>query len=280
MSAPRGAAGRSLDRVGTIAANTFLEAVRQRFFIAVLVLASGLPAGTGLLREFNFGASEIKFITDIGLGALVLFGSVLTITAASQLFFAEIESRTALTLLAKPVRRGEFIAGKFLGVWALLLVFCAFVTLLLCAVLAMRAAAIAARDPEAAAGLVRYGGVIAAGALQWVKFGVLGAITLLLGSFSRTNLFSVATAFLVLVICHLQYLARGVWEREGSLFATVSASLLGLLFPNFQLFNLAGEAAADGPLGAATILRIAAYGLVYIVVFLALAAHSFRRREI
>jgi len=270
----------SLSRVGTIAGNTFLEAVRQRFFIALLVLAAGLLVSTEFLREFNFGASEVRFIADIGFGALVLFGSVLTITVTAQLFFAEIESRTALTLLAKPVRRGEFIVGKFLGVWLVVLIFCVIVTLLVCAVLATREAEILAADPDAGDALVSYGAVIAAAAVQWVKFGVLGAITLLLGSYSNTNLFSVATALLVLVICHLQYLARDVWERGGSAVAQVGAGLLGLLFPNFQLFNLADLVTAGEPFGAALIVRVTLYGLAYIAVFLALASFSFRRREI
>lgn len=272
--------GASLSRVGTIAGNTFLEAVRQRFFIALLVLAAGLLASTEVLREFNFGASEVKFIADIGLGTLVLFGSVLTITVTAQLLFAEIESRTALTLLAKPVRRGEFIVGKFLGVWLVVLIFCAIVTVLLCAVLAMREADILAADPDSGDVLLSYGAVVVAASVQWVKFGVLGAITLLLGSYSNTNLFSVAMAFLVLVICHLQYLARDVWERGGSAVAQVGAALLGLLFPNFQVFNLADVVTAGEPVGAVFVMRVTLYGLVYIVVFLALASFSFRRREI
>jgi ABC-type transport system involved in multi-copper enzyme maturation permease subunit len=270
----------SFSRVGTIAGNTFLEAVRQRFFIALLVLAAGLLASTEFLSEFNFGASEIKFIADIGFGALVLFGSVLTITVTAQLFFAEIESRTALTLLAKPVKRGEFIVGKFLGVWIVVLIFCAIVTALLCAVLAIRESEIIAADPEAGEALVSYGALIAAAAVQWVKFGVLGAITLLLGSFSNTNLFSVATAFLVLVICHLQYLARDVWERGASAVARGGAALLGFLFPNFQLFNLGDLVTSGDPPGASLVVRVSLYGMVYIAVFLALASFSFRRREI
>lgn len=281
MSAQRGAFGFSPGKVWIIAGNTFLEAVRQRFFLALLLLAAGLFASTEFLREFNFGgASEVKFITDIGIGALVFFGSVLTITATAQMFFAEIESRTALTLLAKPVRRGEFIAGKFLGVWMVVLIFCAFVTALLCAVLAMREAEILTMDPDATGRIVNYGDLVAAGFVQWVKFGVLSAITLFLASFSNTNLFSVATSFLVLVICHLQYLARDVWERGGSGSARVAAALIGLLFPNFQLFNLGDVIAAGESLTLATILRVTAYGFAYIAVFLSLATYSFRRREI
>src|SRR6185436_3698654 len=76
-----------------------------------------------------------KFLADCGLGAMAFFGAALTVAATAQLFFSEIENRTALTLLAKPVWRAEFILGKFLGVAALAAIFCALLTSLLAAVL-------------------------------------------------------------------------------------------------------------------------------------------------
>jgi ABC-type transport system involved in multi-copper enzyme maturation permease subunit len=115
----------SFNRLGIIAGNTFLEAVRQKLFLFLLLLAAGLVASALFFREFNFGSSELKFIADFGFGALIFFGSALTITTTAQLFFSEIENRTALTLLAKPLWRAEFVFGKFLGVFAVIGVFCA-----------------------------------------------------------------------------------------------------------------------------------------------------------
>ena len=91
------------------------------------MFAVALVVSALLLGEFNFGASELKFLADFGFGALTFFGSLLAIIASAQLFFGEIENRTALTLLAKPVRRSEFILGKFVGVWAVSFLFCALV---------------------------------------------------------------------------------------------------------------------------------------------------------
>ena len=70
----------SFNRLGIIAGNTFLEAVRQKLFLFLLLLAIGLVASALFFREFNFGSSELKFISDFGFGALVFFGSALTIT--------------------------------------------------------------------------------------------------------------------------------------------------------------------------------------------------------
>ena len=93
----------SVLRLGLVAQNTLREAVRQRLLHLFVGLALALVLGARGLRDFNFGAPELKFIADCGFGAMTLFGSALTIAATAQLFFSEIENRTALTLLAKPV---------------------------------------------------------------------------------------------------------------------------------------------------------------------------------
>ncbi|MEY4488144.1 MAG: hypothetical protein RIQ79_652, partial [Verrucomicrobiota bacterium] len=138
----------SFSRLALIASNTFLEAVRQRLFNFLLLLAVGLVASAQFFRDFNFGSSELKFIADFGFGALVFFGSALTITTTAQLFFSEIENRTALTLLAKPIWRAEFVFGKFVGVFAVIGVFCALTIGLMMALLWHREGQLMTIDPE------------------------------------------------------------------------------------------------------------------------------------
>ena len=125
-----------------------------------------------------------------------------------------------------------------------------------------------------------YAGVLVGGALQAVKFGLLVAMVLLVGSYARSNLFAQATSFLVLVICHLQYLARDTWQAGHGWLERFGGGLIALVFPNFQLFG--GEYLTAGLDGTTLALagRVALYGLAYTAVFLALAVWSFRRREI
>jgi hypothetical protein len=272
----------SFGRLGLIAGNTFLEAVRQKLFNFLLLLAIGLVASAQFFREFNFGSSELKFISDFGFGALIFFGSALTIATTAQLFFSEIENRTALTLLAKPLWRAEFVFGKFLGVFAVIGVFCALTIGLMIALLYHREGQLMAANPEDFANgrLIAYGDLLIVGLLQWLKFGVLTAIVLLIASFSNTNLFTVVTGFFVLVICHLQYLARDQWSNVDNIVLSGAVRALSFIFPNFQLFNLADEIGQGGGVAGATALRVAGYGLVYIFVIGGLAVYSFRNREI
>lgn len=273
----------SFGRLGVIASNTFLEAVRQKLFLFLLLLAIGLVSSALFFREFNFGSSELKFIADFGFGALIFFGSALTIATTAQLFFSEIENRTALTLLAKPLWRAEFVFGKFLGVFAVIGVFCALTVGLMMALLYHREGQLMAANPDDFANgqrLIAYGDLLVVGLLQWIKFGVLATIVLLVASFSNTNLFTVVTGFFVLVICHLQYLARDQWANVDNAIAAYGVRLLGLVFPNFQLFNLADSVGQGTGLDMEVALRVAGYGLAYIFVLGGLAVYSFRNREI
>ncbi|MDR1789480.1 MAG: ABC transporter permease [Opitutaceae bacterium] len=269
-------------RLLAIARNTLTEALRQKLFALLLLLALALAASSQFFRDFNFGSSELKFIADFGFGAIVFFGSALTITATAQLFFSEIENRTALTLLSKPIRRTEFILGKFLGVAAITALFTALTTLLLAALLWHRENALMAAQPEAfAAGrLVSYGAVFAAGLLQWLKFTLLAALTLLIASYSNTNLYTVVVSFFVLLICHLQYLARDADAHIANPVARFLTRLLGHVFPNFQLYNITDQIARDTALPGGLVLTAALTALFYNAVILALAALAFRRREI
>ncbi len=104
--------------------------------------------GARTLRDFHFGSSELKFIADLGGGALACFGAVLTVVTTAQLFFSEIERRTVLTLLAKPVWRMEFVLGKFAGVALMTGAFCLLLTGLLAVVLWFRESALMRELPR------------------------------------------------------------------------------------------------------------------------------------
>lgn len=272
----------SLRRVRLIAQNTLREAARQKLFHFFLFLALALVLGARWLRDFNFGAPELKFLIDCGLGATGFFGAALTVTATAQLFFAEIENRTALTLLAKPVWRAEFLLGKFVGIAALLAVFCALLTGLLMAAVWSRESELLAATPEAFAQgrVVSYSAIALAGVLQWLKFAVLAAFGLLIASFAQTQLFTMVMGFLFLVICHLQYLAQDAYGRAGTLLGRVTAGLLAAVFPNFQLFALGDALTGTDIPPALHTARIAVYAAGYCALACGLAIFSFRKREI
>lgn len=278
MSRPR----YSLSTTCLIAENTLREAARQKLLGFIVALALGLVASAQGFRDFNFGAPELKFLADFGFGAMAFFGSVVAVTATAQLFFSEIENRTVQTLLAKPVGRGEFVLGKLAGVLVVIAIFCALLTGVLAAVLWGRETALIREMPDAFPGgrMLHYSDLVAIGVVQWLRLAVLAGFTLLIATFAQSQLYCVIAGFFILVICHLQYLAQEAYARSTALAARVTGEVIALLFPNFQLFNLADDWGAGGAIPWHHVGRVGLYALGYLAATTALAVYSFRKREV
>ena len=271
----------SVTRVGLIARNTVREATRQRLFNFMALLAFALILGAQWLREFSFGVSELRFLTDFGFGAMGFFGATLTIVATAQLFFSELDQRTVLTLFSKPVTRAEFIAGKMAGMSIVTASFCALLTVLLVAVIWSRETALMTVHPEAFANgrAIDYAAVIAAGLAQWLKLLLLSSFTLLVASFAGTPLFAISSSFFILVVCHLQLYAESAGHHGGAVVRALT-KLLSLLLPDFQRFDLSESLGLGaGPVGS-QLFWLACYAGGYVCVTSVLAAFVFHRREI
>lgn len=273
----------SLTRVIRIARLTLLEAIRQKLFSFLILIGAVLMGSSLLFRELNFGYNELKFILDFGFGTIVIFGSVLAIVGMAQLFYSEIENRTALTLLAKPVLKAEFLMGKLIGVMLVLLCFVVVMSLLLFLLLYFRESQLLA-DGEIIDGTlidrVVPSDVFYYAVAHWMRLCVLAGLTLCIASFASTNLYTVVVSFMAMLICQTQHVARGAWGGVESTVGQIATFLIGLVFPNLQMFNLTDMGHSGANLSTEAYLLMLGYGLIYIVVFLGLSIWAFRNREI
>ena len=102
-------------KVAAIAWTTGKEAVSQPLFSMLLVLGACLLVLFLFLPYQTFG-DDIKMVKSNGLTLIMLLAVGLALWTASTAIADELEGRTALTLLSKPISRRQFIVGKFLGV--------------------------------------------------------------------------------------------------------------------------------------------------------------------
>ncbi len=110
-----------LVKVLSIAGNTFLESIRQPVFAVIVGSAVALILISPYITMFTLQQTP-RLVMDMGLATLMLAGMLLAAFTASNVISQEIENKTALTVVSKPVGRMEFILGKFLGVMAGLVV--------------------------------------------------------------------------------------------------------------------------------------------------------------
>src|SRR5262252_766820 len=113
--------GLNVVRILAIARNAFREAVRDRVLYNLVLFVLLLIVGAIFLGELSAG-QEAKIIVDLGLSAMLLFGVFIAIFVGVGLVYKEIERRTLYAILTKPIGRGQFLLGKYLGLCLTLLV--------------------------------------------------------------------------------------------------------------------------------------------------------------
>src|SRR5205085_1166072 len=108
-------------RIRLIAANTFREAVRDRMLYNLIAFALLMSGAAVLFGQISIDIERLV-VVNLGLTAISLFGVVIAIFIGIGLVSKEIEKRTLYTVLSRPVRRWEFIVGKFFGLAGTLIV--------------------------------------------------------------------------------------------------------------------------------------------------------------
>lgn len=272
----------SFRRSVLIAKVSYLEAVRMRLFYALLALALFSLGSSFLLQEFNFGSDELKFIMDFGFGGMTFFGSIFTIVASSQLFYGEIENRTAFTILAKPIRRSEFLFGKFLGAWLSVVSFVATLSVCLTIALFARETVLMSEYPDyfSSGRSIIYGDLVGFALLQCIRLGILGSLVVLFSSYATSALFSIILGVLVWVLGQLQYLASMAWGAYDSFVLNCGLFVISILLPNFHLYDLGDRLALGAAIEWQVYLQLFCYGSLYIALYLSLAVVSFKNREL
>src|SRR5690348_1178238 len=108
-------------RIFHIAANTFREAVRDRVLYNLIAFALLMTGAAIFVGQISIDIERLV-VVNLGLTAVSLFGMLIAIFIGIGLVSKEIDKRTLYTVLSRPVRRWEFIVGKFFGLAGTLVV--------------------------------------------------------------------------------------------------------------------------------------------------------------
>jgi ABC-type transport system involved in multi-copper enzyme maturation permease subunit len=109
--------------ISTIALATSKEAIAQPLYLLALLIGAFLLA-LYIIIPYNTFGEDVKMYKDSGQMTIMVLAIIVALWTASVSVADEIEGRTALTLLSKPISRRQFVIGKFLGiVWPIFLMF-------------------------------------------------------------------------------------------------------------------------------------------------------------
>lgn len=99
---------------GAVALAAFYEGIRQPMFWLLTFLGGLAMVVSIVIPYFTFG-EDLKMVKEITYALTMIFPAIFGVISASISVSEEIEGRTAVTLLSKPISRRDFLFGKFAG---------------------------------------------------------------------------------------------------------------------------------------------------------------------
>jgi ABC-type transport system involved in multi-copper enzyme maturation permease subunit len=250
-----------------LATNVFREVVRDRILYIIGFYALMLAAAIRLLPEVA-ATTQNKIFLDFGLAAMSVLGLIVAVFVGTGLVNKEIEKRTVLVLIAKPISRSEFIIGKHLGLSAVLALLVVVMTVIYLAILLFWH--------------IPYflGSTLLASLYLFFELSLITSVALTLSVFTSSVLATLLTFAVYLMGHESQHLVElGRLSHNPDLERFTQG--LYLVFPDLSRLDLKNQAVYGFGLlpNPLTLIANAGYGLLYTVLLLAIAILIFSRRE-
>jgi len=253
-----------IERVSGVALNTFRESVRDKVLVTLVAFAVLVMGSARVIQPLALG-EEAKVIKDLGLSAITLFCVLISILMGGRIVYKEIEKRTIYIMLAKPVRRWEFILGKYLGLMAVLVVSLVVMTAAFYVILLILGI-----------GAPLY--LMLAVLMTFFELAILTAVAVLFSTFS-TPITGAVFTFAVYFVGNLTRDLKLLAAMSPSVVVKVVSQFLYYVLPNFSNFNIRAEVVYGAALDPDALLLSGLYALVYTATLLLISVAIFNRKE-
>jgi ABC-type transport system involved in multi-copper enzyme maturation permease subunit len=265
--------------VRVLAAITFLEGVRNRFFYGLLMIGL-LLIGANLVITHSFSYDLGKVAVDIGLSATAIFGLMIIFFLGINLISKDLDKLTVYMVLGRPIARWQYILGKFMGLSLIILV-----SMLILGAISAASVVIATlgKAHHVPVNFSWWGFAVALG-YQYIALNLVTGFTLLFAVLTTSSfmamILALATYFIGQNIELLIKLLISTQFFEQALNVMLAAQALSWVFPNLAAFDLKTAAAYGLPLDPVYLIWTLVYGIVYTSLLLVLTSLIFNRREL
>lgn len=261
-----------------VAVAVFRESVRDKVFYNLVLFALLLVGASILIGQLTAG-QDVKIIKDLGLTATSLFGLFISIFVGINLVSKEVERRSVYPLFAKPIRRSEFVVGKYAGLLLTLLVNVVVMTIALYTVLFFLSRGVPDNIQRAWDAPALDPALLEAIALIYVDLALVTALAVLFSTYSSPMLSAVFTLGLYVVG---QFNAD--LKRFDEIVSSPAAAWIGkacyYVLPDFARFDVKLAVVHGIPVTAGYLAWTTMYAVVYIAALLFLACVIFARRDL
>lgn len=269
----------------TIALYTWREGMRKKTLIGFLILSLLVIFGSTFMTAFMTEARivgdiesdvESKLIKDICVSAISIFGVLITIFISASVVPTEMDNKVIYTVLSKPVRRYQYLLGKFMGVQLIVLI-----NLALMSALFFFALYIKEKAPPTL--------LLWSALLTYFQFLIVSSFTFAVACTSTSSILPTIAGLFIYITGNLTEYLKDVAYRAGQsgepfdrAIGYIARALFEVL-PNLRNFDLKDQIlylqSNDPPMDI-QIPNLIAYGLVYAFAGCFLAWWLFRRKEL
>ena len=257
--------GISILRIWAIAANSFREVIRDRILYFIGFFALLMAFAWRLLPEIAVGTDE-KIFLDLGLAAIGLLGVIVAVFVGTGLINKEIDKRTILVLIPKPLSRAEFILGKHLGLSGVLAVMLGVMLVIYLLMLLGMKVSFQALP------------LIVSVFYLGLELILIAAVAITFGVFTSSIIATLMT-FGVYLMGHISkdLIQLGIISKNANILAITKN--IYLILPDLERLNFRNEAVYGLLPSADVLMGNALYSLVYTGLLLGISILIFSRRQ-
>jgi ABC-type transport system involved in multi-copper enzyme maturation permease subunit len=267
----------------TIAVYTWREGMRQKTLMGFLILSVLVIVGSNFMTSFLTQVTpgsevdmEVKQMKDLCVTAISIFGVLITIFISASVVPNEIGNKVIYTVLSKPVRRFQYLLGKFAGVQLIVILNLALMTALFFAALYLKERIMPTL-------------LLWSTLLTYFEFLIVSAFTFAFSCAATSAVLPTIAGLFIYITGNLTEYLKDVFVRAGQTELWIDKMIgyisLGLyqILPNLQNFSLKNQIlylASNDPPRDILLPNLIAYGLLYAVAGYLMAYIIFFRKEL
>lgn len=267
-----------------IAVHTWREGMRKKTLVGFLILSLLVIFGSSFMAAFlsptmvgeTQSDIDMRLIKDICVAAISIFGALITVFISASVVSTEIENRVIYTVLSKPVRRFQYLVGKFLGVQLIIIINLILMTALFAMALYLR--------QRVFPSLLLWSTL-----LTYFEFLIISAFTFAISCAASSSVLPTIAGLFIYITGNLTEYLKDVYLRSAQTDSIVDAMVgyvaygMHYVLPNLQNFSLKTQilnGQINDPPTDVLIPWLVLYGVAYAVSGYILAYWVFRRREL
>jgi ABC-type transport system involved in multi-copper enzyme maturation permease subunit len=254
-------------RIAAVAEYIFKQSFRNKI-LNVLFIFAVFAIGFSLAISELAQEAEVKMVVDFGLFSIGIFAFLTVVLSMTVQLFEETELKTLMVIMVKPIKRYEYIIGKYIG-----MVFTVLMNILVMLCILMFIIKLRGGDPWDLK-------LLAAAGYSFLSVCIIAAVGLLLSVVTTSVPSCIILLVSVYAMGNLTIHLKNIADKAGNFFVKMVVDVIYYAVPNLELFNFKDKISSMNALFEPSyIFLIFGYSLIYIFVMITLTSVIFNKKE-